>query len=102
LPAHAADRFPGADAFHPLLQPPAWSRLKAAAAIGLGPGRNAPALVADALLPLGRVAAEFLATFQVHHPALALQRGRKIRLEPFASFSAEGVQVGASKICHRV
>src|SRR6185295_3480771 len=80
--AHATDRIEGADAVHFLQENARFSLGQTAAAMLLGPGRNAPALLAHRLLPLYVIRLGRAEAFEEGERAGALQRRRKIRLEP--------------------
>jgi hypothetical protein len=99
--AHAADRVVGPGAVQLLLHHPGFAARQAAAAIGRGPGRHTPALLAHRLAPGFLVGGEFRALLAHHRVRRALQRRREIRLDPAPGFRPERLEVGPSKISHR-
>ena len=100
--AHAADRVPGADGGHFLIQHPGFLGREAAAAVLGRPGGDAPALFAHPLAPHRHVAGEFGAAG--HGPRLGFgimgQRLGEIGFKPFARLRPETVQIGAAKVSH--
>ena len=94
--AHAADRVVGADAAELLAQHLGLVARQAAAAVGLGPGRNAPAGLAHRLAP-GVLLRRQVTAVRRRLPGQAL---REVGLQPIPDLRPEGLGVDAAKVGH--